>query len=153
MILDNDELISTLEQSKANSAEIIKNLESTSVVEASINESRNLFIPASTRGTILYFVISDLALIDPMYQYSLTYFKRLFLVAMDEAEKAAVLEKRLDNLMDKITKNIFVEVCRGLFESHKKIFAYLICTNIRRNNLTIDESSWNLMLRGLPASN
>ncbi len=33
------------------------------------------------RGTVLYFVISDLALIDPMYQFSLSYFKKLFLNA------------------------------------------------------------------------
>jgi len=43
-----------------------------------VNKSRNSYIPVAIRGTVLYFVISDLALIDPMYQFSLSYFKKLF---------------------------------------------------------------------------
>jgi dynein heavy chain len=47
------------------------------------------------RGTVLYFVISDLALIDPMYQFSLTYFKKLFLTAIENSEVSDQLERRL----------------------------------------------------------
>jgi dynein heavy chain len=35
-------------------------------------------------------------------------------------------------LEDKITKSVYTDICRGLFESHKKIFSFLICTSIRR---------------------
>lgn len=34
--------------------------------------------PVAIRASILYFTIADLALIDPMYQYSLVYFSYLF---------------------------------------------------------------------------
>jgi len=51
-------------------------------VEQQINETRNQYRSVATRGSILYFVISDLAGIDPMYQYSLVYVKRLFNVAI-----------------------------------------------------------------------
>jgi len=43
-----------------------------------INENRELYRPVARRGSVLYFVIADLALIDPMYQYSLEFFGRLF---------------------------------------------------------------------------
>jgi dynein heavy chain len=39
-----------------------------------INEAREKYRPAANRGSILYFVIADLAFIDPMYQY----FSQLF---------------------------------------------------------------------------
>ena len=71
MILDDDELISTLERSKQQSEEIQRSLEETSVIEAQINDSRNMYVSVAVRGTVLYFVISDLSGIDPMYQYSL----------------------------------------------------------------------------------
>lgn len=48
------------------------------VTEKSINEAREHYRPAATRGSILYFVIADLAAISPMYQFSLPYFTRLF---------------------------------------------------------------------------
>lgn len=40
------------------------------------------------RGSVLYFVIADLALIDPMYQYSLEFFSRLFNRRLDKSEKS-----------------------------------------------------------------
>ena len=57
-------------------------MEETTAVEETINESRSAYIPVAIRGTVLYFVISELALIDPMYQFSLAYFKKLFLGAI-----------------------------------------------------------------------
>lgn len=78
MILDDVELIQTLEDSKIKSAEIIDNLQETTLIEEEINNSRDLYTIVAIRGTVLYFVVSDLAGIDPMYQYSLGYFKNLF---------------------------------------------------------------------------
>ena len=77
-ILDEDNLINILEDSKKTSADITVRLEDAAVVEEQINETRNQYRTVATRGSILYFVIADLALIDPMYQYSLIYVKRLF---------------------------------------------------------------------------
>jgi len=34
---------------------------------AMINENRENYRPVARRGSVLYFVIADLALIDPMY--------------------------------------------------------------------------------------
>lgn len=63
MVLDDVELITTLEQSKIKSKEVEKSLEENSIVEEEINLARSLFLPTAIRGTILYFVISKLCLI------------------------------------------------------------------------------------------
>ena len=97
---------------------------------------------------MLYFVISDLALIDPMYQFSLSYFKKLFLSAIETAEQAEEQEVRIGNLSESITKLMFTDICRGLFESHKKIYSFLMCTAIRRQNESITFESWNYLVRG-----
>ena len=78
MILDDVVLIETLEVSKADSIQIIKNIEATTQIEEKLNASRNIYVPVAVRGTVLYFVVSGLSGIDPMYQYSLSYFKKLF---------------------------------------------------------------------------
>jgi hypothetical protein len=33
----------------------------------------------ATRGSVIYFVIANLALVDPMYQYSLRFYKVFFI--------------------------------------------------------------------------
>jgi dynein heavy chain len=96
------------------------------VTEKSINEAREHYRPAATRGSILYFVIADLSLINPMYQFSLTYFTRLFSYCIDRAEKADDVPTRLVLLSDFVTGFIFKNVSRGLFEEHKNLYSFLV---------------------------
>ena len=71
--------------------------------------------------------------VDPMYQYSLAYFARLFNSCIEQSEKRDDLQERLTLLMDNITFEIFANICRGLFESHKLMFSFLIATQIMIN--------------------
>lgn len=148
MILDDVVLIETLEVSKADSVKIIKNIEATTQIEEKLNASRNIYVPVAVRGTVLYFVVSGLSGIDPMYQYSLSYFKKLFRTALHEADPSEIVQLRLQNLNEKATRIVFSDVSCGLFESHKKIFSFLICTAIRRQSNLVSEVGWNLLLRG-----
>ena len=54
----------------------------------------------------------------------------------------------MDNLIDVITRMIYTNVSRGLFERDKLIFSFLIATSIDRNTGKIDPISWGLLLRG-----
>jgi len=100
------------------------------------------------RGSLIYFVIADMGRINDMYQNSLQFVKVLFNKAIDASEKADNHETRLSNLMDKITKIIYSNISRGLFEKDKSIYSFLIATSIDRNAGKIVQNSWNLLLRG-----
>ena len=115
-ILDDIQLIKTLEISKVKSQEIKVQLEAATVLEEQITETRNQYRSVSKRGSILYFVIADLAGIDPMYQYSLEFVKKLFNDAILTAKQSKDQEERLQFLIDNITKSIYNNICRGLFE-------------------------------------
>ena len=71
--MDDITLITTLEVSKETAIEIKEKLQESEILEKEIDEIRNSYRKVSIRGSILYFVIKDLSLIDPMYQYSLQY--------------------------------------------------------------------------------
>ena len=70
--------IRVLSESRILSLEILKKQEITSKTEEEIDETRNLYKPVAVHSSILFFVISDLANIDPMYQYSLSWFINLY---------------------------------------------------------------------------
>lgn len=110
--------------------------------------ARSAYVPVAVRGTVLYFVVADLNGIDPMYQYSLGYFKKLFRTSLHETEKNDVVDLRIHNLNEKLTKIVFTDVSNGLFQSHKKIFSFLICSAIRMQSKLISQIAWNFLIRG-----
>ncbi|VEL31498.1 unnamed protein product [Protopolystoma xenopodis] len=73
-ILDNEDLINTLNTSKTTSSEIAKRLSEAEATEEKISIARSKYLPVATRGSVLYFVVATMAEIDPMYQFSLKYF-------------------------------------------------------------------------------
>jgi len=93
-------------------------------------------------------VIADLAGIDPMYQYSLSYVKRLFNNAIEKSPAQPTLDERLDVLIERITATVFMNVSRGLFVAHKILFSFLIATSINRNSQKINEGLWGTLLIG-----
>ena len=101
-------------------------------MEINTNQVRAEYEPVSTRGAVLFFVIKDLSLIDSMYQYSLQYIEKIFKIAMDTSEESAEIDTRLKNLIDNITRDIYKNVTRGLFEKDKILFSFMIATSIGR---------------------
>ena len=55
--------------------------------EREIDDTREQYRPVASHASLLFFTISELAAIDPMYQYSLGWFLALFGRAMVEAPK------------------------------------------------------------------
>lgn len=147
-ILDNEELINTLSESKLKAIAIGERVAEAELTEADINEARGKYQSVATRGSIIYFVIADLASIDPMYQYSLEYYSNLFNRCIEEAEKSPNLSERLDNIINYSTLVIYENICRGLFEKDKLLFSSCICFQIMRQSAKIHDLEWNFFMRG-----
>ena len=147
-ILDDEELINTLNQSKVTSQAIKERVTQAEATERDINVAREKYLPVANRGSISYFVMADLAEIDPMYQFSLKYFKNLFTTCILESPKSSNLEERINTLCKNCTFKIFSNVSRGLFDKHKLIYSFMICGEILKDRGDILAEEWNFFLRG-----
>ncbi|XP_056265579.1 dynein axonemal heavy chain 6 [Pseudoliparis swirei] len=147
-VLDNKELVQTLQESKVTSEAIKHRLEEAEATELMINSARERYRPVATRGSVLYFVIASLSEIDPMYQFSLKYFKQLFNGTIETSEESSVLEDRLQILLDQILLNSYINVSRGLFEQHKLIYSFMLCIEIMRQRGEISDAEWQHFLKG-----
>ena len=74
MILDDEALIATLAEAKKTSNVVNERVAQAEIVKAEIDEACARYNCVASTGSILYFVIADLANINPMYQFSLFYF-------------------------------------------------------------------------------
>lgn len=56
----------------------MKSLQEAEINEVVINDTRDTYRVTAIRGSLIYFSVVELALIDSMYQNSLVYIKKLF---------------------------------------------------------------------------
>ena len=78
MILDDIELIESLKISKEIARAVGDKIVVSEKKQEELNKGMILYTGIARRGVILFFVISELCKIDPMYQFSLNYFANLF---------------------------------------------------------------------------
>ena len=136
--------------SKQTSIAVGQKMEDSERAAIQINENRENYRPVATRGSVLYFVIADLAMIDPMYQYSLEYFVRLFVRRLELSEASEEVDARLKILIEDVTKSFYLNICRGLFEKDKLLYSTLNAVQILRRANKISTDEWNVFLRGSP---
>jgi dynein heavy chain len=67
MILDDIELIESLKISKEIAKAVSDKIQVSEVKQEELNKGMRLYTSVAKRGVVLYFVITELSLIDPMY--------------------------------------------------------------------------------------
>uniref|UniRef100_A0A1I8MKN2 AAA+ ATPase domain-containing protein n=1 Tax=Musca domestica TaxID=7370 RepID=A0A1I8MKN2_MUSDO len=147
-VLEDENAINILSSSKILSEQIQEKQVIAVATEAEIDEARQRYIPVAKHSAILFFCISELANIDPMYQYSLGWFLNLFVNAILKAPKSSQLAERLDNLNNYFTKSIYQNVCRSLFEKDKLVISLVMCLGILLSRGKINKSHLLFFLTG-----
>uniref|UniRef100_A0A8C0VE51 Dynein axonemal heavy chain 17 n=1 Tax=Cyanistes caeruleus TaxID=156563 RepID=A0A8C0VE51_CYACU len=115
-------LVENLEITKRTAKEIEEKVKEAKVTEVQINVARENYRPAAERASLLYFILSDLCKINPIYQFSLKAFNGVFEKAIQRAIPSDDTRQRVINLTDQITYSVYVYTAQGLFERDKLIF-------------------------------
>ncbi|XP_026560379.1 dynein heavy chain 3, axonemal [Pseudonaja textilis] len=147
-ILEDETAIKVLSSSKQLSEEISEKQEIASMTETEIDATRMRYKPVAVHSATVFFCISDLAHIEPMYQYSLIWFINLYVQSLANSPKSDVLEERIENIIDHFTVSIYNNVCRSLFEKDKLLFSLLLSIGILKGKNEIDDKVWRFLLTG-----
>ena len=147
-LLDDDELVTVLQSSKTISIDVTEQLRVAEETKITIDGARESYRPSAFRASILYFVLNDLGLVDPMYQFALDSYVVLFLQSISKSPKADKIEERLKGLNDYHTYAVYQNTCRGLFERHKLLFSLHMCTKILDGAGKLNREEYTFLLRG-----
>ncbi|KAK0140700.1 Dynein heavy chain 3, axonemal [Merluccius polli] len=147
-ILEDETAIKILSSSKVLSEEISEKQKIASITETEIDETRMGYRPVAEHSSTLFFCISELANIEPMYQYSLTWFINLYLQSIAQSTKSDDLAERIENIIQHFTLSIYNNVCRSLFEKDKLLFSLLLTVGIMQGKGRVDDGVWRFLLTG-----
>ncbi|TKC36104.1 hypothetical protein EI555_007493 [Monodon monoceros] len=147
-ILEDETAIKILSSSKLLSEEISEKQEIASMTEMQIDETRMGYQPVAVHSATIFFCISDLVHIEPMYQYSLTWFINLYVHSLAHSRRSEGLELRIEYIIEHFTLSIYNNVCRSLFEKDKLLFSLLLTIGIMKEKKQINEEIWYFLLTG-----
>merc|ERR1719197_908476 len=134
-ILEDIKLIEGLEETKETSMEIAVQGKLAQETEVMINTSREEYRPVAAEGSMIFFLIIQLCIVEHMYQYSLGSFVTFLYKAIEKTEPSDDIKVRTASLISETRMVIFKWVNRGLFERHKIIFCGLLTFRLLQRGL------------------
>ena len=130
-ILSDVALVVNLETTKKTAADIEIKVSEAKITAVKIDEARELYRPAATRASLLYFILNELHKINMLYQFSLKAFSVVFQNAIKFAQPSDNINQRVTFLTDSITYLVFMYTSRGLFENDKLTFICQMTIQVR----------------------
>ncbi|RUP48413.1 dynein heavy chain [Jimgerdemannia flammicorona] len=151
-ILDDDNVIATLETLKKEAADVSKKVEETETVMSEVEETTAVYTPLAQACSSIFFAMEQLNLIHHFYQFSLDFFYEIFeFVLHNNPNLKDVTEptSRLQILTRDLFNVSYRRASRSLAHEDYITFAMLLSQiKIRAAPDTIDEVEYEFLLSG-----
>ena len=121
-ILENKDLLDSLNETKTKSAVIETSLKESAALQKSLEAEGSTYLPLAEFASTLYFSLRNLHNINNMYQFSLKYFMGIYSGTLKNGASGNT-ESRIESLKKLLQLSIYEHTTRSLFKDHRLMFA------------------------------
>ena len=146
-LLEDVELIQVLAETKRKASQVKTKIESSKQTETMINKKREQYRSVATRGSVLYFVMVDMALVNWMYQTSLAQYLKWFDYSLAHSKEATLVNQRVNNIIQYMTYHIYDNVNRSLFGNDKLTFKLMCSLRIGLTDNIVNQNEIQIFIK------
>eukprot|EP00919_Chromeraceae_sp_WS-2016_P072391 GHVR01171232.1.p1 GENE.GHVR01171232.1~~GHVR01171232.1.p1 ORF type:complete len:2780 (-),score=639.98 GHVR01171232.1:32-7840(-) len=147
-ILDNEDLIFTLGETKSKAVDIANALEEGKRTGIELEKMRAVYTKVAKRGSVLYFSMVGLSSLSSMYEYSLAAYLGVFDRALSAAKPDRIIDNRLKNCIEKLTQRVYEYVCMSVFEKDKLTYSLQMTCFVMDGEGELDKEEFNFFTKG-----
>ncbi|XP_077138122.1 dynein axonemal heavy chain 8 isoform X2 [Ranitomeya variabilis] len=116
--------------------------------EVKISKAQVEYHPVASRGSILYFLASEMSTVNAMYSTSLRQFLKLFDRSIARSDRSPHLHKRKSNIAEYLTYEAYRYYTRGFYEKHRLLFTLLLALRVDLQQGNIKHKELQTFLQG-----
>ncbi|KAJ3258377.1 Dynein heavy chain 5, axonemal [Boothiomyces macroporosus] len=147
-LVDDESLIEVLAVTKTTAEEVNEKLVVAAETQKKIGIAREEYRPVASRGSILYFLVAEMSMVNVMYQTSLKQFLQLFDESMELGAPSPIPSKRIQNIIEYCTFRSFSYIARGLYEIHKVLYVLLMAIKIDISMNKVTHEEFRCLIKG-----
>ncbi|KAK9369733.1 dynein heavy chain, N-terminal region 1-domain-containing protein [Lipomyces kononenkoae] len=145
-ILDDDNVIATLEQLKAQAADISRKMEETDGVMAKIDEIASQYYPIAETSSTIYAILELLPNLNGYYQFSLEFFQSIFVSVLNSTADVneSDMSQKLNTIKSRLNVEAFRRTSQALHHSDVLILAaFFAYGKLNNGDISIIEELFN----------
>jgi dynein heavy chain len=147
-LVDDESLIEVLAITKSTAEEVNEKLIIAAETQKKIGIAREEYRPVAARGSIIYFLIAEMSMVNVMYQTALKQFLQLFDESMELGAPSPIPSKRIQNIIEYCTFRSFTYIARGFYEVHKTLFVLLLAIKIDISIGKVAHEEFRFLIKG-----
>ncbi|KAJ3265095.1 hypothetical protein HDU77_006529 [Chytriomyces hyalinus] len=151
-ILDDDNIMETLETLKQEAAEITKKVEDTDIILQEVEEVTTTYTPLAQSCSSVFFSLEQLSQLHYFYQFSLDFFNQIFQYVLHSNPNLKAItdfNQRLSIISKDLFTVTYTRAAKSLLHDDQVIFGVLLSyIKVRNTADAIDEDEYDFFLSG-----